>query len=86
MFPPEIPKLPTYPLVRGFPGFWKLLLIHNSLPRTDLCPYLFCLFSYLLYFALPPFEDNGLPFWVAGVLCQHSKVILWNLLSIQMIF
>ena len=33
-----------------------------------------------------PFEDNGLPFWVPGVLHQHSEVVLWNLLSIQMIF
>ena len=44
----------------------------------DLCPYLFCLSFYLLYFVLPPFEDSGLPFWVLGVLYQHSEVILWN--------
>ena len=37
MLPSEIPKLPTDPLVRGFPAVWKLLL-HNSLPRTGLCP------------------------------------------------
>ena len=30
-----------------------------------------------------PFEENGLPFWVPGVLCQHSEVVLWKLLSIQ---
>ena len=53
---------PTDPPVRGFPGIWKLLLFYNSLPRMDLHPYLFCLSFYLLYFALPPFEDNGLPF------------------------
>ena len=41
---------------------------------------------YLLYFFLPPFKDNGLPFWVPDVLCQHSEVVLWNLLSVQMIF
>ena len=23
-----------------------------------------------------PFEDNGLPFWVPDVLCQHSEVVL----------
>ena len=23
-----------------------------------------------------PFEDNGLPFWVPGVLCQHAEVVL----------
>ena len=48
---------------------------------TELHPYLFCLFC-LLYFFLPPFEDNGLLFWVPDVLCQHSEVVLWNLLSI----
>ena len=37
ILPSEIPKLPTYPLVRVFLGVWKLLLFHNSLPRTDLC-------------------------------------------------
>ena len=25
-------------------------------------------------------------FWVPDVLCLHSKVVLWNLLSVQMIF
>ena len=49
----------------------------------DVCPYLFCLSFYLLYFVLPPFEDNGMPFWVFDVLCQHSEVVLWNLLGIQ---
>ena len=34
----------------------------------------------------PPFKENGLPFWVSGVLCQHSEVVSWNLYSIQMIF
>ena len=33
-----------------------------------------------------PFEDNGLPFWVPDVFCQHSEVVLWNLLSVQMSF
>ena len=52
----------------------------------DLHPYLVCLSFYLLYFVLPPFEDNGLPFWVPDVLCQHSEVLLWNMLSVQMFF
>ena len=52
----------------------------------DLHPYLFCLSFYLLYFVLPPFEDNGLPFWVPDVLCQHSEVVLWNLFGVQMFF
>ena len=36
MLPSEIPKLPTDPLVRGFPGVWKLLLFYDSLPGTGL--------------------------------------------------
>ena len=57
-----------------------------SLPRMELHSYLFCLSFYLLYFFLPPFEDNGLLFWVPDVLCWHSEVVLWNLLSVQMFF
>ena len=52
----------------------------------ELCPYLFCLSFCLLYFFLPPFEDNGLFFWVPDVLCRHSEVVLWNLLRVQMFF
>ena len=86
MLPSEIPKLPTDPLVRGFPGVWKLLLFYDSLPRTGLHRYLFCLSFYLLYFVLPPVKDSGLTFWVPGILRQGSEVVLWYLLSIQMIF
>ena len=52
----------------------------------ELHPYLFCLPFYLLYFFLPPFKDNGLLCWVPDVLCRHSEVVLWNLLSVQMFF
>ena len=52
----------------------------------ELHPYLFCLSFCLLYFFLPPFEDNGLPFWMSDVLCQHSEVVLWNLLSAESSF
>ena len=38
MFPSEIPKLPTDPLVRGFPGVWKLFLLHDPLPGMGLHP------------------------------------------------
>ena len=27
-------------------------------------------------------ENNGLLFWVPDVLCRHSEVVLWNLLSV----
>ena len=84
MLPSEIPKLPTDPPVRGFLGVWKLLL---RLPFWDGSPSLIlCLSFHLLYFVLPPFKDNGLPFWVPDVLCWHSEVVLWNLLSVQMFF
>ena len=58
----------------------SLFLILRS--WMELHPYLFCLFFCLLYFFLPPFKDNGLLFWVPDVLCQHSEVVLWNLLSV----
>ena len=58
----------------------------DSLPRMELNPYLFCLPFNLLYFFLPPFEDNWLLFWVPDVLCQHSEAVLQNLLSVQMFF
>ena len=50
----------------------------------DLCPYLFCLSFYLLDLFLPPFEDNGLFFWVPDVLYLHSELVVWHLLSVQM--
>ena len=37
---------------------------------------------FVFIFSLPPFEDNGLLFGVPDVLCQHSEVVLWILLSI----
>ena len=54
MLPSEIPKITTDPPVRGFPGVWKLLLFHNSLPGTGLHHYsivslfIFYILSYLL--------------------------------------
>ena len=33
-----------------------------------------------------PLENNGLLFCVPDVLCQHSEVVLLNLLSVQMFF
>ena len=57
------------------------------LPSWDGAPSLPLLFSFcLLCFFLPSFEDNGLLFWVPDVLCWHSEVVLWNLLSVQMFF
>ena len=86
MLPSVVPRLTTDSAVRVFPGVWKLLSFLR-LPSQDRAPpYLFCLSFYLLYFFLPPFEDNGLHFRVPDVLCRHSEVVLWNLLRVQMFF
>ena len=67
-----------------FLGVWKLLSFLR-LPSWDGSPSLtLCLSFYVLSFVLPPFEGNGLLFWVPDVLCQRSEVVLWNLLSVQM--
>ena len=77
-----LPRIATHSAVRVFLVFGNFS--QDSLPRTELSPYLVCLFFFfcLLYFFLPPFKDNGLLFWVPDVLCQHSEVVLWNLLSV----
>ena len=82
MLPSVVPRLATDSAVRVFPGVWKLLSFLRLPSWTDLRSYLFCLSFYLLYFFLPPFEDNGLLFWVPDVLSRHSEVVLWNLLSV----
>ena len=81
MLPSVVPRLATNSAVRMLPRVWKLLAFLRlpswegvlSLPLLSFCLYVF----------LPPFEDNGLLFWVPDVLCQHS-VFLWNLLSFKM--
>ena len=85
MLPSVLPRLATDSAVRVFHGVWKLLCFQDSFPGRSSIP-TFCLFFCLLYFFLPPFEDNGLLFWVPDVLCRHSEVVVWNLLSIYMFF
>ena len=85
MLPSVVPRLATDSAVRVFPVFGNLSFL-DSFPGTELHPYLFCLSFYLLYFSLPPFEDNGLLFWVPDVLCRHSEIVLWIFLSVQMFF
>ena len=87
MLPSEVPRLGTDSPVKVFPGVWKLLSFLR-LPSWDGYPSLplLSLFLSFMFFSLPPFEDNGLLFWVPDALCQHSEVVLWNLLSIQMFF
>ena len=81
MLPSGVPRLTTELPVRVFPGVWKLLSV--LIPGWISIPTSF-ISLYLLYFFQSPFEDNGLLFWVPDVLCQHSEVVLWNLLSVQM--
>ena len=92
------PRLATDTAGRLFPGVWKPLFLRfpswdripfpgwDSFPGTEIPPHLLCLFFRLLYFFLPVFEGNDLLFWVPDVLCQHSEVVLWSLLSVEMFF
>ena len=84
MLPSEVPRLATDSPVRVFPGVWKLLSFLR-LPSWEGSLSL-PLLSLFLSFILPPFKGNGLLFWVPDVLCRHSEVVLWNLLSVQMFF
>ena len=78
MLPSEIQKLPTYTPVSEFPTVWKLPLLHDSLPRAGLCPEIFCHCFCLSYFVLPPFEENGLPFWVLVSSASIQKLFCGN--------
>jgi len=86
MLSSEIPKLPTDPPVRVFPGVWKHLLLQDSLPRIVSIPnsfvslFVFYILSYLLLKRMDCLSGGP------GVLRQCSEVVLWKLLSIQMIF
>ena len=85
MWPSVVPRLATDSAVRVFPGVWKLLSFLRF-PSQDGAPSLHLLSFLTFIFFLPPFKDNGLLFWVPDVLCRHSEVVLWNLLSVQMFF
>ena len=85
MLPSEIPKLPKTHWWEGFLVFGNFFTFMTPSPGWVSIPNS-CLSFYLLYFVLPPFEDNGLTFWVPDVLFQCSEVVLWDLLRIQMFF
>ena len=81
MLPSVVPRLATDSAVRVFPGVWKILSLR--LPSQDGALSLPLLSHFVFYiFFLPPFKDTGLLFWVPDVLCQHSEVVLWYLLSV----
>ena len=85
-----LPRLTTDLAARMFPGVWKPLFLRVSsregipFPGQSSLPTSFVSFFVLLYFFLPVFEANDLLCWVPDVLCQHSEVVLWNLLSVEM--
>ena len=92
MLPSVLPKLATDSAARMFPGVWKPLFLRVSsrdgipFPGRSSLLTSFVSFFVLLYFFLPVFEANDLLCWVPDVLCQHSEVVLWNLLSVEMFF
>ena len=75
MLPSVVPRLTTDSAVTVFPGVWKLLSVLRLPSRNGALSLSLCLSLYLLYFFLPPFEDNGLLFWVPHVLCRRSEVV-----------
>ena len=85
VLPSVLPRLSTDSAVRVFPGVWKPLFLR--LPSRDGAPSLPLLsLLCLLYFFLSVFEDNELLFWMPDVLCQHSELVFWNSLSVEMFF
>ena len=52
MLPSEFPRLATDLPVRVFPGVWKLLSLLRLPSRTELPPYLLCLFFIFSYLFL----------------------------------
>ena len=86
ILPSEIPRLPTNPLERVFPGVWKLLSFLR-LPSPDGSLSLPLLSLFLSFIFCPTsFRRQWAVFLVPGVLRQRSEFVLWHLLGIQMIF
>ena len=85
MLPSEVPRLATDSPVRVFTLVWKPLFFkapfpgQMSIPTSFVSFLIFYIFSYLLL------KTVGC-LWVPDVLCWHSEVVLWNLLSVQMFF
>ena len=59
-----------------------------SIPNSFLSLFIFYILSYLLSKTMGCLSGSCLASQAAlrGVLRQHSEVVLWNLLSVQMIF
>ena len=85
-FPLRLQSSPQTHLWKGFLLCENFYSFMTPSPGMGLSPYIFCLYFHLLYFVLPSFKEIWLTFWVPGVLCQRSEVVLWKSLNIQMIF
>lgn len=66
--------------------FGNFSLFKIPFPGRNSVPPSFVSFFLFLIFFPTSFRRVGLLFWVPDVLCRHSEVVLWNLLSIQMFF
>ena len=82
----------SWPCVLG-PSRVRVAQVFGKCSRCDLSPLPSLLLSFLgvqlahlLRQMMTVFEDNELLFWVPDVLCWHSEVVLWNLLSVEMFF
>ena len=84
--PLRLQNSPKSHLWEGFLLFGNFSSFTTLFPAWFCIPNYFCLSFCLLYFVLPSLKENGRPFWVPGVLHQRSEVILWKLLSNQIIF
>ena len=86
MLPFEVPRLATDQPVGVFPGFWKLPFFLTpfpgwiSIPTSFVSLFIFYILSYLLLKTMGCFSGCLMS------LCQHSEVVLWNLLSVKMFF
>ena len=81
MLPSVLPRLSTDLAVRVFPGVWKPLFLR--LPSPDGAPALPLLSLFLSFIFFPTsFQRQWAAFLVPDVLCWHSEVVLWNLLSV----
>ena len=85
MLPFVLPRLTTDSAARMFPGVWKPLFLR--FPSQHGAPSLppLSLFSSFIFFPTC-FWRQWSAFLGAWALCQHSEVVLWNLLSDEMCF
>ena len=85
MLPSEVPRLATDSLMRVFPAVWKLLSF-LKLPSQDGSLSLSLLSLFFIFYILSYLFSKTMGCLSGDVLCQHSEVVLWNLLSVQMFF